>query len=99
MTCNIVFAGGSCGATMIRAGQKLTDLCDQEGLRVHVQYLDLWTTDFIRPNVRLVVEMFPYYHGLPIPVFNGRPFLSRSGEDELLAKLVAAIKEISAHET
>ena len=98
MTSTIVFAGGSCGATMIRAGQKLADLCEQEGLRVHVQYLDLWTTDFIRPNVDLVVEMFPYYRGLSIPVFNGRPFLSRSGEDELLVQIMDKIKEISACE-
>jgi hypothetical protein len=96
MVCNIVFAGGSCGMTMVRAGETLAEMCRSEGLRVEVQYLDLWTSDFIRPNVHLVVEMFPYYKGLPVPVVSGRPFLSRHGEDDLYRELIGMVREISS---
>jgi hypothetical protein len=84
--------------TMIRAGETLRDRCEEVGLRVNLRYVDLWVSDFLPPNTHLVVEMFPYFKNLSIPVISGRPFLSRSGEDELLAELVAKVREITAND-
>lgn len=80
--------------TMMTIGEKLVERCARAGLRVQIEYVDLWTSDYLRPGVDLVVEMFPYYKKLPIPIFNGRPFLNRAGESELLAQLVDRIREI-----
>jgi hypothetical protein len=92
--CNITFAGGSCGMTMVRAGEKLTDLCEAENLRVNIKYIDLWVSDYLMPNTDLVIEMFPYYKNLSIPVVNGRPFIGRQGEQQLYTELVDMVRNI-----
>jgi hypothetical protein len=93
--CNVAFAGGACMMTMMTAGDKLSDRCEKAGLRVHIDYVDLWTSDYLRPGIDLVIEMFPYYKKLSIPIVSGRPFALRTGESELLAQLVERIREIS----
>ncbi len=94
--CHIAFAGGACSMTMVRAGEKLSELCQQHGFRVKIHYLNLWVSDTLSPNIELVVEMFPYYQNLSIPVFNGQPFLNRQGEDELLSQLINFVGKISS---
>ena len=93
--CNVVFAGGACMMTMMAAGDKLIERCEQAGLRVRIEYVDLWTSDYLRPGIDLVIEMFPYYKKLPIPIISGRPFVTRTGDHELLAQLVGRIRELS----
>ncbi len=80
--------------TMVRAGEKLTDLCEAENLRVNIKYVDLWVSDYLFPNTDLVIEMFPYYKNLSIPVVNGRPFISRQGEKQLFTELVGMVRNI-----
>ena len=92
--CNVAFAGGACMMTMMTAGDKLTERCEKAGLRVQIDYVDLWTSDYLRPGIDLVIEMFPYYKKLSIPVVSGRPFVTRAGDSELLAQLVERIREI-----
>jgi hypothetical protein len=82
-------------STMIRAGDRLSDLCREQGLRVQIRYVDLWVSDTLLPNTDVVVEMFPYYKGLAIPVINGKRFITRQGEKELLAELVSLVREIN----
>jgi hypothetical protein len=94
-TCNVVFAGGQCMATMVRAGDQLADLCDREGLRVKIDYLDLWVSDTLRTGASLVVEMFPHFRNAPIPVVSGRAFVIRQGEEELLARLVEMVRQVN----
>ncbi|RPI32041.1 MAG: hypothetical protein EHM70_09970 [Chloroflexota bacterium] len=92
---NVTFAGGACGITMMRAGEKLADLCAKQGLRIRLSYVDLWTSDYLQPNVDLVIEMFAYYKNLKVPIISGRPFLSGRGEKELLEQIVSKIREIT----
>jgi hypothetical protein len=80
---------------MVRAGEKLAELCRANGLRIKVRYLDLWVSDFIMPYDDLVIEMFAYYRNLTIPVISGRPFLDGRGEDKLMAQLLEKLREIS----
>lgn len=94
-TCTIAFAGGMCGPAMVRAADALADRCQRERLSLSVQYVDLWVSDYLRPNVDLVVEMFPYYKNLAIPVVNGRPFVIKQGEGALLSELVELVRGIS----
>jgi hypothetical protein len=94
--CNIAFAGGQCMSTMIRAGEQLSDLCAREGISIKIQYVDLWTSDYLMPGVRLVIEMYPYYRNLNIPVVSGKAFLARQGEEALLAQIVDLVREISS---
>ena len=91
---NIAFAGGSCGITMIRVGEKLTELCKAENLTVKVKYVDLWVSDYLLPSTDLVVEMFPYFKDLDLPVVNGRPFLNPLKENDQYVNLINRIKEI-----
>ena len=93
---NIAFAGGSCGITMVVVGEKLTDLGKAEDLHLNIKYVDLWVSDYLLPKTDLVVEMFPYYKNLDIPVFNGRPFLNHLEENEMYPKLLDLIKEIKS---
>ncbi len=93
-TCNVAFVGGACMMTMMAAGDKLTERCEKAGLRVQIDYVDLWTSDYLRPGIDLVIEMFPYFKKLSIPVVSGRPFAVRAGESELLAELVERIRDI-----
>jgi len=93
--CNVAFVGGACMMTMMTAGEKLSERCEKAGLRVHIDYVDLWTSDYLRPGIDLVIEMFPYYKKLAIPVVSGRPFATRAGADELLARLVDRIRELA----
>ena len=94
--CNIVFAGGSCGMTMIRAGEKLIDLCSSENLVIKIRYVDLWVSDYLMPNTDMVIEMFPYYKNLAIPIVNGRPFLSHTEENELYLEIIKIVKDIQS---
>jgi hypothetical protein len=91
---NITFAGGSCGITMVRVGEKLTELCQAENLFVKIKYIDLWVSDYLLPSTDLVVEMFPYYKNLDMPLVNGRPFLNPMKENDLYVDLIDRIKEI-----
>lgn len=91
---NITFAGGSCGITMVRVGEKLTELCQDENLSVKIKYIDLWVSDYLLPSTDLVVEMFPYYKNLDKPLVNGRPFLNPMKENDLYVDLIKRIKEI-----
>jgi hypothetical protein len=79
---------------MVRVGETLVERCEKAGLRIKIKYLDLWTSDVLMPNTDLVVEMFPYYKDLKIPVINGRPFLSHLQEEQLFSHLVGMIKTI-----
>ena len=60
-----------------------------------VKYVDLWVSDYILPSTHLVVEMFPYFKDLDIPVLNGRPLLNPLEEKTRLAELVNYIKDLS----
>lgn len=82
--------------TMRTAGEKLSELCQREGVRIRIDYVDLWVSDYLRPGIDLVIEMFPYFRDLAIPVISGKPFISRRGDRELLAELVERVKELSA---
>jgi hypothetical protein len=92
---NIAFAGGSCGITMVRVGERLSDLCQSEDLKVNIKYVDLWISDYLLPNTDLVVEMFPYYKDLDIPVINGRPFLNPLEENEMYGTVIDYIKDLT----
>lgn len=92
--CNVAFAGGSCGITMVRVGEHLKDLCSAQNLPVNIRYVDLWVSDYLLPNTDLVIEMFPYYKNLEIPVLNGRPFLDHQAEGEMYTRVLHKIKEI-----
>lgn len=81
---------------MMRAGEKLADLCAKQGLRIHLTYVDLWTSDYLQPNVDLVIEMFSYYKNLRVPIISGRPFLSGAGEKELMEQIISKIREIKS---
>lgn len=91
---NIAFAGGSCGITMVRVGEKLAELCKAENLTVKVKYVDLWVSDYLLPSTDLVVEMFPYFKDLDIPLVNGRSFLNPLKENDHYVDLIYRIKEI-----
>jgi hypothetical protein len=94
---NVTFAGGNCAITMMRVGEKLADRCAKQGLRIRLNYVDLWTSDYLPPNVDLVIEMFTYYKNLKVPIISGRPFLNGrgEGEDELLEHIISKIREIT----
>jgi hypothetical protein len=92
--CNVAFAGGSCGMTMIRVGEKLKELCEAESMPLKIKYVDLWVSDYLMPDTDLVIEMFPYYKDLSIPVVNGRPFLTHIGEENTYQKIVETVREI-----
>jgi len=94
---NIAFAGGSCGITMIRVGEELVSMCKAENLQVNIKYVDLWISDYLLPSTDLVVEMFPYYNDLDIPIVNGRPFLNPNQEKAFYSEMISMIKEISDH--
>lgn len=80
--------------TMVRVGEKLAELCRKEGLTISVKYVDLWVSDYFLPTTDLVVEMFPYYKNLSIPVVDGKPFLNPLLEDGLYVSLIETIKEL-----
>jgi galactitol-specific phosphotransferase system IIB component len=92
---NLTFAGGNCAVTMMVAGEKLAELCAKQGLKIQVTYVDLWTSDYLKPNVDLVIEMFSYYKNLKVPIISGRPFLSGRGEKELMEQIISKIREIT----
>lgn len=81
--------------TMLHIGDKLEELCRREKLRVRLVYVDLWETDSLPPQVDIVVEMFPFFSGLSIPIVDGRPLFTRQGERQFLPCLVTMIRDIS----
>lgn len=80
--------------TMVRVGEKLIDLCHSENLQINIKYVDLWVSDYLLPNTDLVVEMFPYFKDLDIPVINGRSFLNPLEENKMYGTVIDFIKEI-----
>ena len=80
--------------TMIRVGEKLIELCEAEGMSVKIKYVDLWVSDFLMPNTDLVIEMFPYYKDIKIPIVSGRPFLTHINEDKTYNNIVNTVREI-----
>ena len=80
--------------TMIRVGEKLKELCKAEGMLLKIRYVDLWVSDYIMPDTDLVIEMFPYYKNLSIPVLNGRPFLTHINEENTYKNVVSTVREI-----
>lgn len=82
--------------TMRAAGEKLTELCQREKLPIRIDYVDLWTSDYLRPGIDLVIEMFPYFRNLKVPIISGKPFINRQGEADLLAQLVNMVREINS---
>jgi hypothetical protein len=90
----IAFAGGSCGMTMVRVGEELIERCHAENISIKVSYIDLWVSDYVLPDTDLVIEMFPYYQQLDIPVLNGRPFLNPLEEKKYFNVMIDKIKDI-----
>lgn len=85
--------------TMARAGEQLSERCQRAGIHITVAYLDLWVSDFLPPGTDVVIEMFPYFKNLSIPVISGRPFLSGMGEKELFESIISTLLEIRSHDS
>lgn len=89
----VIVAGGSCGASMERASEKIDEYCHKKGVKVKVSMHNLWHSKHLDPRVDLVVQMFPYFENIGCPVLDGRPFIKGHGEEELLYE----VAELLAH--
>jgi len=79
---------------MVRVGEQLAERCKVEDIPVKIKYVDLWVSDYLLPNTDLVIEMFPYFKDIDIPLINGRPFLNHQQEEEMYSEVIDRIREI-----
>lgn len=87
----VIVAGGSCGASMQRASEKIYEACHRNEINVTVSIHNLWQSVHIDPRADLVVQMFPFFEKLDCPVFDGRPFIKGVGETDLLNSLTSLL--------
>ena len=89
----VLVAGGSCGNAMQRAAERIRQASENAGLDALVLVQNLWERSEPDPRACVIVQMFPFFSGLGVPVLDGRPFILGKGEDELLARIVSLICE------
>ena len=89
----VIIAGGSCGASMEQASEKIREKCGQESIQANVKVHNLWQSTQIDPRADLVVEMFPFFKQMDCHLLNGRPFITGDGESELLQQITDKLKQ------
>jgi galactitol-specific phosphotransferase system IIB component len=87
-TKQVLVAGGTCGITMIAAARKIEDACWERKIRVNVNVLNLWESQYPGDGYDLIIEMFEFFENEKCPVISGRPFVAHQGEEELVDKII-----------
>jgi galactitol-specific phosphotransferase system IIB component len=87
-TKQVLVAGGTCGITMIAAARKIEDVCWERKIRVNVNVLNLWESQYLGDGYDLIIEMFEFFKDEKCPVISGRPFVAHQGEKELINEIV-----------
>ncbi|WP_373899321.1 PTS sugar transporter subunit IIB [Haloimpatiens sp. FM7315] len=84
----IIVACGSGVATSQSVASKIQNMCEDEGLSVDVEAVDIKSLDSIIDQCDIYVSIVPT-EGLDIkvPIINGIPFLTSLGLDEEFQKL------------
>ncbi|NPV69630.1 MAG: hypothetical protein HPY55_03150 [Firmicutes bacterium] len=89
----ILVAGGSCGNAMQRAAERIRQASESAGVQAQVLIQNLWERAEPDSRADVIVQMFPFFSALDVPVLDGRPFILGKGEDELLARILSLICE------
>ncbi len=89
----ILIAGGQCGITMLRASEIIKDKAIMTGFDVNIKIHDLWMSSAVDVDCDLIIEMFPYFDEVTCPLLDGRPFINRIREKELVDKVMELLGE------
>lgn len=89
----ILIAGGMCGTTMLRAAELIKEECLKIDIYVDVKIHNLWESAYVDTSCDVVIEMFPFFDKLPVPLLSGKPFISRKEENKLIKEIVNLLME------
>jgi galactitol-specific phosphotransferase system IIB component len=73
---------------MITAAREIEDACWERKIRVKVEVLNLWESQYLGEGYDLIIELFEFFKDEKCPVISGRPFVSHQGEKELINEIV-----------
>lgn len=89
----IIVACGSGVATSQTVASKVESLCEERGLRVQVEAVDIKSLELYIRNADLYVSITPYVDkDFGIPTISGIPFLTGIGIDEAMDKVEQIVK-------
>ena len=87
----VLIAGGQCGTTMLRAAERIREVCRTKDVDVKVDIINLWDSTYVKPGYDLVIEMFPFFGEMECPLISGKPFINRRMEKELLHEIMTVL--------
>ncbi|MCT4662135.1 MAG: PTS sugar transporter subunit IIB [Tissierellales bacterium] len=88
----IIVACGSGVATSQSVASKIMRMCEDEGLRVTVEAVDIKSIDTLISQCDIYVSITPNSKDWGIPTINGIPFLTGMGMDAEFEKLKGYLK-------
>ncbi|MCL2034125.1 MAG: hypothetical protein FWG94_05265 [Oscillospiraceae bacterium] len=89
----VLIAGGLCGTTMLTASQKIEKSCMDKQIPVDIKIHNLWEGAAVTgKGFSVIIEMFPYFDNAQCPVLSGKPFISHTGERELIEQIVTLLQ-------
>ena len=89
----VLIAGGLCGITMLVAAQSIEESCFDARIPVRVDIKNLWESACTGEGYDVIIEMFPYFENVKCPLFCGKPFILRQGNDALVNTIVSLLRE------
>lgn len=84
----VLIAGGLCGTTMLIAADKIKKICNKNNIDVIVNIHNLWESAISGQGYDLIIEMFPYFENITVPLLSGKPFIAHIEEKQLLNEIV-----------
>jgi len=89
----IIVACGSGVATSQLIATTLKSLLEDRGIKASVEAVDLKSLDLYLQTADIYISIVHEKKELPIPVFDGIPFLTGLGRDEELEKIIKEIEK------
>ncbi|MEW9121974.1 MAG: PTS sugar transporter subunit IIB [Thermotaleaceae bacterium] len=89
----IIVACGSGVATSQTVASKVQDLCEQKGIRVEVDAVDIKSIDTYVKHCDLYISITPYVkNDFGVPVISGIPFLTGVGIEQTMEEVIKVLK-------
>jgi galactitol-specific phosphotransferase system IIB component len=89
----VLIAGGLCGPTMMMAAEKIEDACRECKLRVNIKVHNLWESQYVGDGYDIIIEMFKFFENQKCPIIDGKPFIIKKGEKDLIKEIVGILSQ------
>jgi len=90
---NIIVACGSGVATSQLIASTVKSLLEEKGIKANVEAVDIKSLDLYLQTADIYISIVHEKREMPIPVFDGIPFLTGMNRDEELEKIIKEIEK------